>query len=61
VESNRLQRRGDRANQVALGFLKNANVTLSKTADEETDTALRDWLKTQLSNGNTPFDMSYQR
>lgn len=46
--------------KTALGFLKNANVTLSKTADEETDAALRDWLKTQLSNGNQPFDMSYQ-
>lgn len=46
--------------KTALGFLKNMEVTLSKVADEETDAALRDWIKTQLSNGNTPFDMSYQ-
>ncbi len=46
--------------KTALGFLKNTVITLGKTADEETDAALRDWLKTQLTNGNQPFDMSYQ-
>ena len=44
----------------ALGFIKYSNITLSKTADEETDTALRQFLETKRTDGNQPFQLSYQ-